>query len=365
MESLVKSITLILVVLLIGFGCKPDDPDPNNPNNPNNPSDPNDPNDPNGNNGNGEVVQRECVPYIEIDTIASDDYIDYYMPDSFALNGVIDVLYENTTFDKIQLVVVYNSNYAEQHILIDNIETLPYNFTVTSGNMASAIRQLYIPDDMQEDDEFHFFTVPHVDGVALPTYSAEGALSETYSGENADSLQILKGLNSWDWKVTVVNTGHPLAAWIGRYYVEAVSYSSPTPGEYDEDWYCITTEDSSDVRNILIYGIGKNVGVGVPARIDTFAGTITIEAGTSIGDVYNYGDVLLYKGTTDIKRVDADIVGTVSTDGHMEMDLFGMVLTGEYEGWVWDVFNTHWTKDQKSAGVDDGVIAESKRDRFR
>jgi hypothetical protein len=47
------------------------------------------------------------------------------------------------------------------------------------------------------------------------------------------------------------------------------------------------------------------------------------------------------------------------------MDLFGMALTGDYSGYMYDVFNTHWTKDQKSVSVDDGVIAGTKRGRFR
>jgi hypothetical protein len=53
----------------------------------------------------------------------------------------------------------------------------------------------------------------------------------------------------------------------------------------------------------------------------------------------------MYLGTPDITtNKDESIVGTISADGGIQIDLIGIELTGENAGYVWDVFNTTWTK---------------------
>ncbi|MDN5291942.1 MAG: phospholipid/cholesterol/gamma-HCH transport system substrate-binding protein [Anaerophaga sp.] len=88
--------------------------------------------------------------------------------------------------------------------------------------------------------------------------------------------------------VTVVDDEHPLATWLGSYSVNAVSYWSP--GTYDESWNVTTKPNPDDVSTLLIEGIG-NGDKAIVAKFDTEEMTITIDAGSNIGDAYGYGDV--------------------------------------------------------------------------
>lgn len=146
--------------------------------------------------------------------------------------------------------------------------------------------------------------------------------------------------------VTLKDNEHPLGNWIGVYSVDAASYGQP--GAWDEAWTVETSPDDEDVTMLHIeVKSGGPVGTGVTAIVDKDAMTITIAAGqTFAGDGYGYGDVDLMYGFEDL-TVDSslDLVGTISEDGSIHIDNVGTVLTGANAGYVWDVFNTTWTKN--------------------
>jgi hypothetical protein len=143
--------------------------------------------------------------------------------------------------------------------------------------------------------------------------------------------------------VTVVDDEHPLAKWIGTYSVEALSYWSP--GEYDETWGNVQTKPNpEDVNTLLISGIGGGTKE-IVATFDVEEMTISIKPGANVGDAYGYGDVLMYHGSNELVVDEAaTMIGEISEDGSIHIDLIGMVLTGANEGYVWDVFDTYWTK---------------------
>ena len=145
--------------------------------------------------------------------------------------------------------------------------------------------------------------------------------------------------------VTITDDEHPLKAWIGSYKVAAVSYGKP--GEWDEEWNVTTSAHATDLTKLVVKGIGTDAPstsdwVGVINMTDM---TITFSPGQQIDEAYGYGPVLMYVGTPDgTTNQDANIVGTITPDGGIHIDLIGLELTGANAGYVWDVFNTTWTK---------------------
>jgi hypothetical protein len=145
--------------------------------------------------------------------------------------------------------------------------------------------------------------------------------------------------------VTITDNEHPLKSWIGSYKVTAASYGKP--GEWDEEWTVTTSAHPTDLTKLVVKGIGTSSPstsdwVGV---INTTDMTITFSPGQQLDEAYGYGPVLMYVGTPDLTtNKDANIVGTISADGSIHIDLLAIELTGANAGYVWDVFNTTWTK---------------------
>ncbi len=143
--------------------------------------------------------------------------------------------------------------------------------------------------------------------------------------------------------VTLVDDEHPLATWIGTYNVEAKSYLSP--GAWDEFYSGVkTSPDEEDVDYLVIEGYAMGTK-SFRAKFDKEAMTITINPKANCGDAYGYGDVEIYKGTPDGTLEESEqIIGVLSADGSIHIDYVAMVLTGANAGYVWDVFDTYWTK---------------------
>lgn len=158
--------------------------------------------------------------------------------------------------------------------------------------------------------------------------------------------------NGAENEITVVikDDEHPLFKWIGTYYVDAVSYKNP--GGYDEAWLVTTDPDPKDFNYLIITGIGAEGSKPIRAKIDLEEMLITLAPGQSIGEVYanlnpDYGNIVIYKGTDagdDIIK-EEPLIGEIANDGTIRIDLWGELLTsGKYKGYLWDVFNTTWTK---------------------
>lgn len=146
-------------------------------------------------------------------------------------------------------------------------------------------------------------------------------------------------------QVTLVDDEHPLKAWIGTYKVAAASYGNP--GVWDEEWTVTTSSDPTDLTKLVVKGIGTDSPstTGWIGVISTTDMTITFSPGQQLDEAYGYGPVLMYLGTPDITtNKDASIVGTISADGGIHVDYVGIELTGSNAGYIWDVFNTTWTK---------------------
>ena len=157
---------------------------------------------------------------------------------------------------------------------------------------------------------------------------------------------------------------HPLQAWIGTYDVDAASYGNP--GNWDEVWTVTTAPVAGDL-NSLALTIDAGGGGGVPfvVAIDDVAMTISIAAGTAVGNLYGYGPTAIYYGDYATLDEFASIDGTIALDGTMSIDNLTMILTdyGLVAG-LWDAFNTTWTPAAKKKAVSRGGAYTSKAARF-
>jgi hypothetical protein len=340
--KLLKYISVIAAMLVITYGCEFNDKG-NMP----------------------EDMKEGCFAYFAYDATVSTNVISFLDPESFTFSGSVDVLFDSP-YDKLQLVVVYNDAYEKPHILKDDITDVPLKVTYKVSDLVNAISDLSTIEDIKIEDKFHVFVIPFVDDVAFPPFQKlDGKVYRTYSSSIDQNLLALKSIGSVDVRISVPNPFHPLTDWIGTFSAKAVSYGSP--GEWDENWKLTATKDPDDETNLIIFGIGSDTGVGVVAKVDKENGTITIAAGSPVGDAYGYGNMVIYKGTPAGDDVDkkAPIVGTISADGSIAIDNVGlMIIDGDYAGYLWDVFNSTWTKD-KSAFISTSKISDSKTKRFK
>ncbi len=153
--------------------------------------------------------------------------------------------------------------------------------------------------------------------------------------------------------IKILDNEHPLSAWIGTYAVDAQSYGDPE--NWDEAWGVTTKAVDGELDQLSIIGIGHvpSAHTAIIATIDAEAMTITIDGGQD-SDAYadfNYTESYVYYGFSDLSLDEsAQLVGTISEDGTIAIDNFGIRI--EYYGTnygVWDVFNTTWTKTAKKS----------------
>jgi hypothetical protein len=145
--------------------------------------------------------------------------------------------------------------------------------------------------------------------------------------------------------VTISDDEHPLKAWIGTYNVAAASYGDP--GNWDESWTVITTPVEGDVTKLSFTGIGATGSTAIIGTLDKNGLTITFVKGQNIGDVYEYGDVEIWYGFSDGSLdQNVDITGTLNINGTITIDNWGELVKDPTGDWVWDVFNTTWTKSK-------------------
>lgn len=154
--------------------------------------------------------------------------------------------------------------------------------------------------------------------------------------------------------ITLKDNEHPLGNWIGTYDVAALSYGSP--GAWDEAWTVTTRPDPDDVTVLLLNGIGGpdySSFTDVPAVVDMEAMTITITGGSEIGTHGLYGGPLaIFFGDEagGIASESDPMVGTISEDGSINIDHMAIKFVGGINtGYVWDSFNTVWTKSSKKS----------------
>lgn len=132
-----------------------------------------------------------------------------------------------------------------------------------------------------------------------------------------------------------------ITPWLGTYSVAAASYGDP--GNWDEAWTVSTSADPDNSNNIIMTGIGGSSNP-ISAVLDVDAGTITIALNQDLGVAYPDDwpvSLTIAEATADFELTGEAVSGTISADGTINMDLFGLYAPDESD--FWDVFNTTWT----------------------
>jgi hypothetical protein len=210
------------------------------------------------------------------------------------------------------------------------------------------------------------------DGWGYDTIWIQPTDNDIFTGNKELSLTLTSNSLDYDFGafstaiVTLIDNEHPLKDYIGTYTVDAKSYG--VPGDWDEAWTVVTEADPEDTNNLLFTGIGTSGGGYLPVigTFDLEAMTITFAAGTDAGDAYGYGSTLIYaaEGYPNLLKT-INLVGTISEDGSMHVDQWGMEMNDQYKGDVWDVFDTYWTMNKSASLSNSKKINDSKLNRFR
>lgn len=155
--------------------------------------------------------------------------------------------------------------------------------------------------------------------------------------------------------VTISDDEHPLKKWLGTYSVSAISYDGP--GVYDEDWTVVISPVPDNLDQISVTGISGS-SMAIIGTVDKDNLTITFDSDQNLGTVYGAadGDVHIFYGE-DMKDItwstppDAIYDAAAITPIVVASNADGTILT--YDGWahiwvdypwIYDVFNTTWTK---------------------
>jgi hypothetical protein len=170
-------------------------------------------------------------------------------------------------------------------------------------------------------------------------------------GDNGTPVGMAGGKNA-AYMLTIMDDEHPLARWIGTYDVYADSYGDVLNGEpdgaWDETWEVTTSAVAYDDNKLSIVGIGGG-SLPVIATIDLDSMTITLPGGADVGgDGYGFDEALIWRGDYDNVE-EADVVGFIQNDGSIAIDLLTMIVTDDTGIYIWDSFNTSWTKTGKKS----------------
>ena len=260
-------------------------------------------------------------------------------------------------FDSSKTFVAFTSSTAS---VVENENALDIQVMVASLPGSPAVSVNYevrtegIANPAVEGTDFTIVSAGSVDfpdGSGMANITIHPIDNDLFTGNKSFELVLTSNSKNYptgaENVITVIlkDNEHPLAKWIGTYNVAAVSYYSP--GAYDEAWSVTTEADPDDVNKLIITGVGAPGSGPIKATINLEEMSITLAPGQILGDVYGAGNIVVYKGTDagdDVIKEDP-LIGVIENDGTIKIDLWGELITdGQYAGYLWDVFNTTWTK---------------------
>jgi len=122
---------------------------------------------------------------------SSDVLIDVNNLADFNFDIGIDVLWDDVPFNRVDLVIVYNSDFENQYTL-ESYTALPAERTITISDIVSLIDEISTEADISEGDVFDIFTsIELSDGTYIPGYLYNGKPTNAPSIRNI--ITILKG----------------------------------------------------------------------------------------------------------------------------------------------------------------------------
>lgn len=119
-------------------------------------------------------IQDANTGLLIINSAATHPFINLADPAAYQVQATVDLLFEGD-FNKIDVVVVYNGDYANQYV-VTTVTTVPSTVTITGQNLIDVIPALTSADDIEEGDVFNLFTsIELADGRYLPGYTSLGS----------------------------------------------------------------------------------------------------------------------------------------------------------------------------------------------
>ncbi|MBN2612802.1 MAG: hypothetical protein JXB00_14700, partial [Bacteroidales bacterium] len=208
-------------------------------------------------------MKDAALAYLQLEA-TSDELVDLNNVDDFNLDYTVNTLFE-PAFQKLTLVVVYNSDYANQYVLVDNITAVPVTGTITMANLVNAIPALNTSADVAEGDNFHFFVNATLeDGTFLPQFMALGSdptkATQLVSPNLALALNEIKGVAQFDLKIPV-----PCAFNLSD-YIGTLNCIEDWGGGETYEYTVDVAEDAEytgDKIGIVITGIFDGAGISV------------------------------------------------------------------------------------------------------
>ncbi len=232
-------------------------------------------------------LQDAVAPYLKL-TANSSISVDLYDLAGFNFEAVVDVMF-NDPFQKIQVVVVYNGDFANQNVLTDNITSVPQTVSYSIDDIVAVVAELNAATDIVAGDEFVFFAnITLEDGSYLPGYTDGGDIA--FSSTLANGLDALKDA-TFDISIPVP-CPFSINDWVGTYNFFDVYYPS-------ENTTAEITVDAEVTNGLIIDGIwGLSVGA-VPFRIVMDPATFTVSHDEQLigQDMWGYGPGTAAAGT--------------------------------------------------------------------
>jgi hypothetical protein len=224
-------------------------------------------------------MQDAVAAYLKL-TDNSSVYVDLYDLAGYNFEATVDVLFDDP-FQKLAVAVVFNGDFENQHVLTDNITSVPQTVSYTVDDLVAAIPELDAATDIAEGDAFVFFvntTMP--DGTLLPGYTENGDIA--FSSTLANALTGLKGA-TFDIDVPVPCPAS-IDQWVGTYDCYDLDYAS-------ENTTAEISLDAGVENGLKIFGMYSNY-----ADPDTFSivlhpadFTVSFESQTISQDLWGYG----------------------------------------------------------------------------
>lgn len=149
---------------------------------------------------------------------------------------------------------------------------------------------------------------------------------------------------------------------VGVYGVAAASLGSP--GAWDEVWTAtVELVPGNDTALSITIDAGGGGGIPFLAGFNVETLTVVIPAGTDAGDLYGNGTSAIYGSDYD-NYLGGAVYGTITGASSFAIDELGMYMADPAELWLWDAFNTTWTKSAKKGAVS-GSVPASKFERSK
>jgi hypothetical protein len=210
----------------------------------------------------------------------SSVYVDLYDLAGYNFEATVDVLFDDP-FQKLAVVVVYNGDFENQHVLTDNITSVPQTVSYSIDDIVAVIPELDAATDIAEGDAFVFFvniTMP--DGTLLPGYTENGDIA--FSSTLANALTGLKGA-TFDIDVPVPCPAS-IDQWPGTYDCYDLDYAS-------ENTTAEIFLDPGVENGLKIYGMYSNYAEPDTFRIVLHPAdfTVSFESQTISQDLWGYG----------------------------------------------------------------------------